>query len=41
MGEVKAISDWNTVKTMDKAQAEKAGLYEVIGQKIDDAIWKS
>lgn len=37
MGEVKTISDWNTVKTMDKAQAEKAGLYEVIGQKIDDA----
>lgn len=37
MGEVKAIFDWNTVKTMDKAQAEKAGLYEVIGQKIDDA----
>ena len=37
MGEEKAISDWNTVKTMDKAQAEKAGLYEVIGQKIDDA----
>ena len=37
MGEVKAISDWNTVKTMDKAQAEKAGLYEVIGQKIEDA----
>ena len=37
IGEVKAISDWNTVKTMDKAQAEKAGLYEVIGQKIDDA----
>ena len=27
MGEVKAISDWNTVKTMDKAEAEKAGLY--------------
>ncbi len=25
MGEVKAISDWNTVKTMDKAEAEKAG----------------
>jgi phosphoglucomutase len=36
MGEVKAISDWNTVKTMDKAEAEKAGLYEVIGQAIDD-----
>ena len=37
MGEVKAISDWNTVKTMDKAEAEKSGLYEVIGQQIDDA----
>ena len=37
MGEVKAISDWNTVKTMDKAAAEEAGLYEVIGQAIDDA----
>jgi phosphoglucomutase len=37
MGEVKAISDWNTVKTMDKAQAEAAGLFEVIGQAIDDA----
>ena len=37
MGEVKAISDWNTVKTMDKADAEKAGLYEVIGANIDDA----
>lgn len=37
MAEVKAISDWNTVKTMDKEDAEKAGLYEVIGQAIDDA----
>ena len=37
MAEVKAISDWNTVKTMDKAQAEAAGLYQVIGQAIDDA----
>ncbi len=37
MGEVKAISDWNTVKTMDKAAAEAAGLFEVIGQAIDDA----
>lgn len=36
MAEVKAISDWNTVKTMDKAKAEEAGLYEVIGQAIDD-----
>ena len=37
MAEVKAISDWNTVCTMEKADAEKAGLFEVIGQAIDDA----
>lgn len=37
MGEVKSISDWNTVKTMDKAEAEKAGLFEVIGKEVDDA----
>ena len=37
MGEVKAISDWNTVKTIDKAEAEKAGLFEVIGKEVDDA----
>ena len=37
MGEVKAISDWNTVKTMDREEAVKAGLLEVIGQAIDDA----
>ena len=37
MREVKAISDWNTVKTMDKEDAVKAGLFEVIGQAVDDA----
>ena len=37
MGEVRAISDWNTVKTMDKEDAVKAGLFEVIGQAVDDA----
>ena len=37
MGEVKSISDWNTVKTMDKAEAEKAGLFQVIGKEVDDA----
>ena len=37
MGEVKASSDWNTVKTMDKEEAVKAGLFEVIGQAVDDA----
>ncbi len=36
MGEVNAITD-NTVKTMDKAEAVKAGLYEVIGKEVDDA----
>ena len=37
MGEVKSISDWNTVKTMDKAEAEKASLFQVIGKEVDDA----
>lgn len=37
MDEVKKVTDYNTVKTMDKDQAEAAGLYVVIGQEIDDA----
>lgn len=37
MDEVKKVTDYNTVKTMDKSQAEAAGLYVVIGQEIDDA----
>ena len=37
MAEVKAITDYSTVKTMDKDEAVKAGLYEVIGQTIDDS----
>lgn len=37
MAEVKAITDYSTVKTMDKDEAVKAGLYEVIGQAIDDS----
>ncbi|MCI8410712.1 MAG: phospho-sugar mutase [Lachnospiraceae bacterium] len=36
MAEVKAVTDYNTVKTMDKTEAAKAGLYEVIGAAIDD-----
>lgn len=36
MAEVAAITDYNTVKTMDKEAAEAAGLYEVIGSNIDD-----
>ncbi len=35
--EVQAISDYHTVKTMDKAEAMEAGLYQVIGAEIDDA----
>ena len=37
MDEVKAVTDFATVKTMEKEDAEKAGLYEVIGAAIDDA----
>ena len=36
MDEVKAVTDYATVKTMDKAAAMEAGLYEVIGKEIDD-----
>ena len=36
MDEVKAVTDWNTVKTMDKAEAVEKGLYENIGAAIDD-----
>ena len=36
MAEVKAITDFATAKTMDKDEAVKAGLYEVIGAAIDD-----
>lgn len=36
MAEVKAVTDYNTVKTMAKDEAQKAGLYQVIGADIDD-----
>ncbi len=36
MDEVKAVTDYATVKTMSRADAEKAGLYETIGAAIDD-----
>ncbi|MCC8101043.1 MAG: phospho-sugar mutase [Clostridiales bacterium] len=38
MAEVKAITDYTAAKTMDKDAAIAAGLYEVIGEKIDDAF---
>ncbi len=37
MAEVRAVTDFNTVKTMSKEEAVAAGLYEVIGAKVDDA----
>lgn len=37
IAQVQAITDYNTVKTMDKTAAVEAGLYQVIGQEIDDA----
>lgn len=37
MAEVKKVTDYANVKTMDKEEAKAAGLYEVIGQAIDDA----
>lgn len=36
MDEVKAVTDYGTVKTMDKPAAVEAGLYEQIGAAIDD-----
>ncbi|MCC8137189.1 MAG: phospho-sugar mutase [Clostridiales bacterium] len=38
MAEVKAITDYTAAKSMDKEAAVAAGLYEVIGEKIDDAF---
>ena len=37
MDEVKAVTDFDTVKTMSKEEAVKEGLYETIGAKVDDA----
>ena len=34
--EVQSIKDYHTVKTMSREDAEKAGLYQVIGKEIDD-----
>lgn len=37
MDEVAKVTDYNTVKTMDKEAAKQAGYYIVIGADIDDA----
>ncbi len=36
MDEVKAVEDYNTVKTMGLEEAKAAGMYEVIGSSVDD-----
>ncbi len=37
MAEVKKVTDYATVKTMTKEEAETAGLYVTIGKEVDDA----
>lgn len=37
MAEVEAVTDYATVKTMSLEAAKEAGLYEVIGEAVDDA----
>lgn len=37
MDEVKAVTDYTTMKTMPAEDAKAAGLYEVIGVEVDDA----
>jgi len=41
MAEVKKVTDYNTVKTMDKEAAKTAGLYITIGKDVDDAYIES
>lgn len=37
IGEVQAITDYHEVKTMSREDAVKAGLYQIIGEEMDDA----
>lgn len=41
MDEVKAVEDYNTVKTMNLEEAKRTGVYEVIGPKIDDSYMEA
>ena len=36
IGEVNAVTDYASVRTMSREEAKKAGLYQVIGTEIDD-----
>lgn len=37
ISEVQGITDYHTVKTMSKSEAQEKGLYQLIGKEIDDA----
>lgn len=41
MAEVEAVTDYATVKTMGLSEAKEAGLYEIIGEAIDEAYMKA
>lgn len=36
MDEVKSITDYNSIKTMNRVEAEEKGLFNIIGKEIDD-----
>ena len=38
IGEVNSITDFSAIKMMDKAEAVKDGLFNVVGKEIDDAF---
>ena len=38
IGEVNSITDFSAIKMMDKAEAVKNGLFNVVGKEIDDAF---
>lgn len=41
MAEVEAVTDYASVKTMGLSEAKEAGLYEIIGEAIDEAYMKA
>lgn len=41
MAEVEAVTDYATVKTMGLSEAKEAGLYEIIGEAIDEVYMKA
>lgn len=41
IAEVNAVTDFHTIKTADKDEAVKAGLFNVIGEEVDEAFDKN